>query len=115
MGSLALITTVVVLSAIGGGSAVEYSVTNTAENTPGGAKFNTDIGADYSRQTLDAATNFIWDLFQQTNPVDRKSVDRVSMFVDDMDGVAYASNNEIHVSARYIYPCTFQSNVVSLK
>ncbi|KAG6406618.1 hypothetical protein SASPL_134224 [Salvia splendens] len=103
MGCLAMITTLVVLSAIGGGSAVEYSVTNNAENTPGGAKFNTDIGADYSRQTLEAATNFIWDLFQQTNPADRKPVDRVGLFIDDdMDGVAYASNNEIHVSARYI-------------
>ncbi|XP_057788198.1 uncharacterized protein LOC131005313 [Salvia miltiorrhiza] len=105
MASLALITlsSLVILSAIGGGSALEYTVTNTAENTPGGAKFNTDVGAQYSRETLDAATNFIWGIFQQTNPADRKSVARVSLFIDDMDGVAYAnSNNEIHVSARYI-------------
>lgn len=100
--ALITISSLVILSAFGGGSAVEYTVTNTAENTPGGAKFNTDIGAEYSLQTLDAATNFIWGIFQQSNPSDRKSVDRVPLFIDDMDGVAYASNDQIHVSARYI-------------
>ena len=29
-------------------------------------------------------------------------MEAVSLFIDDMDGVAYASNDEIHVSARYI-------------
>ncbi|XP_042008503.1 uncharacterized protein LOC121757084 [Salvia splendens] len=108
MGSLALITTLLILSVIGGGSAVEYSVTNTAENTPGGTKFNNVIGAEYSQQTLAAASDFIWGIFQQTNPADRKSFDRVSLFIDVFDEVefkdapAYASNNEIHVSARHI-------------
>ncbi|XP_004229500.1 uncharacterized protein [Solanum lycopersicum] len=82
--------------------AVDYFVTNTAANTPGGARFDRDIGAQYSQQTLVAATSFIWNIFQQNSPADRKDVPKVNMFVDDMDGVAYASNNEIHVSARYI-------------
>ncbi|KAJ8572401.1 hypothetical protein K7X08_008912 [Anisodus acutangulus] len=82
--------------------AVDYSVTNTAANTPGGARFDRDIGAEYSKQTLAVAATFIWNTFQQNSPADRKDVQKVSMFVDDMDGVAYASNNEIHVSARYI-------------
>ncbi|KAI3445933.1 hypothetical protein Pfo_002598 [Paulownia fortunei] len=99
---LIMLSSLAILSAIGGCFAVEYSVTNTAENTPGGARFNTDIGGQYSRETLEAATAFIWGVFQQNNPADRKNVDRVSLFIDDMDGVAYASNNEIHVSARYI-------------
>lgn len=81
--------------------AVDYFVTNTAANTPGGARFDRDIGAQYSQQTLVAATSFIWNIFQQNSPADRKDVPKVNMFVDDMDGVAYASNNEIHVSARY--------------
>ncbi|KAL1534556.1 hypothetical protein AAHA92_30723 [Salvia divinorum] len=105
MGSLALITALVILSAIGGSSAVEYSVTNNAENTPGGDKFNTDVGAEYSQQTLDAATSFIWGIFQQTNPDDRKSVDRVSLFIDEntpYDVPAYTSSNEIHVRAKHI-------------
>nr|POE98915.1 basic secretory protease [Quercus suber]POE98916.1 basic secretory protease [Quercus suber] len=82
--------------------AVEYVVTNTAGNTPGGVRFNNEIGSEYSKQTLISATNFIWSLFQQNNAADRKKVPKVSLFVDDRDGVAFASNNEIHVSARYI-------------
>ncbi|KAL7156877.1 hypothetical protein ABFS83_02G038900 [Erythranthe nasuta] len=89
-------------SAIQLSSAMEYSVTNTAADTPGSAKFETDIGGEYSLETLDAATTFIWGIFQQDNPSDRKSIDRVNLFIDDMDGVAYAINDEIHVSARYI-------------
>jgi hypothetical protein len=41
-------------------------------------------------------------VFQQNTPADRKTVQKVSLFVDDMDGVAYTSNNEIHLSARYV-------------
>ncbi|XP_016452977.1 uncharacterized protein LOC107777464 [Nicotiana tabacum] len=81
---------------------VDYAGTNRAANTPGGVRFNRDIGAQYSKQTLAAAASFIWKIFQQNSPADRKNVQKVSMFVDDMGGVAYTSNNEIHVSARYI-------------
>lgn len=82
--------------------AVEYHVTNRAAGTAGGSKFDTQIGASYSLQVLDASTNFIWQTFRQAAAGDRKDVGRVDMFVDDMDGVAYAINAEIHVSARYI-------------
>ncbi|KAJ0077024.1 hypothetical protein Patl1_35398 [Pistacia atlantica] len=82
--------------------AVDYTVTNTAGTTTGGARFGSQIGADYSRQTLASVTDFIWRIFQQNNAADRKSVEKVSLFIDNMDGVAYASNNEIHVSANYI-------------
>uniref|UniRef100_A0A2N9HJI0 Plant basic secretory protein (BSP) family protein n=1 Tax=Fagus sylvatica TaxID=28930 RepID=A0A2N9HJI0_FAGSY len=93
---------VTLLAIIQGIHAVEYVVTNNAGNTPGGVRFNNDIGSDYSKQTLISAADFIWRLFQQNNDADRKNVPKVSLFIDDMDGVAYASNNEIHVSARYI-------------
>ncbi|KAH0727388.1 hypothetical protein KY284_003253 [Solanum tuberosum] len=83
-------------------NAVDYTVTNRAANTPGGARFNRDIGAQYSKQTLAAATSFIWNTFQQNSPADRKNVQKINMYVDDIGGVAYTSGNEIHVSARYI-------------
>ncbi|KAL3538836.1 hypothetical protein ACH5RR_002202 [Cinchona calisaya] len=95
-------TLILILTAMQGIHAVDYTVTNTASSTPGGARFDSEIGAQYSLQTLDAATNFIWTLFQQSDPADRKDVQKVSLFIDDMDGVAYTSNDEIHVSARYI-------------
>jgi hypothetical protein len=69
---------------------------------PGGVRFRDQIGAQYATQTLDSATQFIWKVFQQNTPADRKTVQKVSPFVDDMDGVAYTSNNEIHLSARYV-------------
>ncbi|XP_044507842.1 uncharacterized protein LOC123227204 [Mangifera indica] len=90
------------LAAMQGCQAVDYTVTNTAGTTAGGARFDREIGIDYSRQTLASATDFIWRIFQQNTAADRKNVEKVSLFIDDMDGVAYARNNEIHVSAKYI-------------
>ncbi|XP_031262265.1 uncharacterized protein LOC116120458 [Pistacia vera] len=90
------------LAAMQGCHAVDYAVTNTAITTAGGARFDKQIGADYSKQTLVSATNFIWRILQQNNAADRKNVKKVSLFIDSMDGVAYASNNEIHFSANYI-------------
>ncbi|KAG2704617.1 hypothetical protein I3760_05G012400 [Carya illinoinensis] len=97
-----MVSFLVILAAIQGIYAVDYTVTNTVGNTPSGSRFNKDIGSAYSRQTLVSATNFILRIFQQNNAADRKNVQKVSLFIDDMGGVAYASNNEIHVSARYI-------------
>ncbi|CAK7330011.1 unnamed protein product [Dovyalis caffra] len=79
-----------------------YTVTNNAIATAGGARFTSDIGVDYSKQILACAAAFIWRIFQQTNPADRKNVQRVDLFIEDMDGVAYADNNEIHVSSNYM-------------
>ncbi|GMP38430.1 hypothetical protein CsSME_00009679 [Camellia sinensis var. sinensis] len=82
--------------------AVEFSVTNNVPTTPGGIRFANEIGLDYTKQTLISATNFIWSTFQENTDADRKNVAQVSLFIDTMGGVAYTSNNEIHVSANYI-------------
>ena len=82
--------------------AVDYTVTNNAGSSDGAVRFNNDIGADYSLQTLASAADFIWRVFQQSADADRKSVDKVSLFIDNMDGVAYATGGEIHVSDSYI-------------
>ncbi|XP_021753418.1 uncharacterized protein LOC110718815 [Chenopodium quinoa] len=84
-------------------AAVTYSVTNSAANTPGGTRFNNEVGTAYARQTLSSATDFIWRTFQQTNPADRKSnVQQVSLIVESMQGVAYTINDQIHLSANYV-------------
>ncbi|CAK8573893.1 unnamed protein product [Lathyrus sativus] len=92
------------LAIINGIQAVEYTVTNTALSTPGGMRFRDQIGDQYATQTLDSATQFIWKIFQEDNPGDIRNVQRVSLFVDDMDGIAYTNtnSNEIHVGARYL-------------
>ncbi|KAE8008045.1 hypothetical protein FH972_004593 [Carpinus fangiana] len=92
----------VTLAAIGGIHGVDYVVTNTARNTSGGIRFDKDIECLYGKQALISATKFIWRLFRENDCADKKNVQKVSLFIDDMDGVAYASDNEIHVSARYI-------------
>ncbi|XP_027157839.1 uncharacterized protein LOC113759460 [Coffea eugenioides] len=99
LSSLAVILLVAVIQ---GTNAVKYTVTNTAASTPGGARFRRDIGVQYSKQTLNSATNFIWRIFQENTWADRKNVQKVDMFVDDINGVAYTISNQIHVSARYI-------------
>jgi hypothetical protein len=96
------VLSLLVLLAINAVSAVDYTVTNRASATAGGARFTRDIGVDYSKQTLASATDFIWRTFQQSNAADRKNVQTVNLFIDVMGGVAYATNNEIHVSNDYI-------------
>lgn len=81
--------------------AVEYSIINNATGTAGGTRFQNEIGFPYTRQTLQAASSFIWQTFKQ-GEADRKRVDRVTTIIETMGGVAYAINNEIHVSANYI-------------
>ncbi|KAM0036050.1 hypothetical protein Hdeb2414_s0014g00421701 [Helianthus debilis subsp. tardiflorus] len=81
-------------------TAVDYTVANRAAATPGGVKFTNNIGVGYTKQTLFSDKKFIWATFRQNTRRDIKNVARVSVVIDDMDGVAYASNNEIHVSAK---------------
>ncbi|KNA12593.1 hypothetical protein SOVF_124460 isoform A [Spinacia oleracea] len=103
MSPFVILTSFLLLLLATGVTAVTYSVTNTATNTAGGTRFNNEVGSDYARQTLSSATDFIWNTFQQTNPADRKStIQQVSLTVETMDGVAYTSNDQIHLSANYV-------------
>ncbi|KAJ4837473.1 hypothetical protein Tsubulata_013186 [Turnera subulata] len=99
---LPLLAMIFLASTIQGGLAEDYNIINNATSTAGGARFDRDIGPDYTRQTASCATEFIWRVFQQTNSTDRKNVQKVSIFIDIMDFVAYADNNEIHVGNNYI-------------
>ncbi|XP_028781188.1 uncharacterized protein LOC114737430 [Neltuma alba] len=81
---------------------VEFVVTNNAETTPGGTRFNNELGADYTKQTMDAATNFIWNIFQQNTDADRKNVATVTLTVENREGIAATSGDVIHVGADYI-------------
>ncbi|KAK7829697.1 hypothetical protein CFP56_028951 [Quercus suber] len=71
--------------------AVEYVVTKNAGNAAGGVRFHNEIGSEYSKQiNFDFCHKF--------------HMEAVSLFINDMDGIAYASNNEINVSAR-VFKC----------
>ncbi|XP_077216199.1 uncharacterized protein LOC143850819 [Tasmannia lanceolata] len=98
------ISSLLALASLQGIHAVDYDVTNNAIGTAGGTRFENEIGAAYSKQILEMASAFIWQTFGQAEG-DRKSVQHVSMIVESFTNtqiVAYASNNEIHVSAEAI-------------
>ncbi|TXG64194.1 hypothetical protein EZV62_011188 [Acer yangbiense] len=107
-----LVISLVTLSALHGMiihvEAVDYVVTNQAETAPGGIIFNNQIGAGYAQQTMDAATQLIWGLFQQATAADRKDITQVSLLIvenvviNGQSVPAARSNNQIQVNAGYL-------------
>lgn len=92
-------------------------VSNNVGASVGGARFDKEIGAEYAKQTLINAMDFIHRLFQQNNDAaDTKSVQKVSVIVENIDGVAFASNNNIHISAGYIerYPQDIKKEITGV-
>ncbi|KAL1317092.1 hypothetical protein HN51_069199 [Arachis hypogaea] len=86
-----------------GTKAVDYAVSNNAESSVGSRRFEKEVGSGYAKQTLSDAADFIHKLFHKQNTdYDVKNVQKVTMVVENIDGVAYADNNAIHVSAGYI-------------
>ncbi|KAG7583883.1 protein family basic secretory protein [Arabidopsis suecica] len=86
-------------------NAVDFSVVDTTGDSPGGRKFRGEIGGtSYGEQTLRSATDFVWGLFQQTNPSDRRDVKMITLFMENGNGVAYNSNSgkEIHFNGGYL-------------
>ncbi|GMI83688.1 hypothetical protein like AT2G15220 [Hibiscus trionum] len=82
--------------------AVEYVINYSSGNSSGGVRFKKEIGVANTLKTMSSATNFIWDIFQQNNPSNRKNVTKVTLFIENSDGVAFTVNNEIHVNANYL-------------
>jgi hypothetical protein len=82
--------------------AINYVVSNNAGASIGAARFDKEIGGAYAKQTLSSAAEFIQKLFQQNNSADIKTVEEVSVVIENIDGLAFASNDIIHLSAGYI-------------
>ncbi|KAK8624912.1 hypothetical protein V6N13_089798 [Hibiscus sabdariffa] len=83
-------------------AAVEFVLDYASDNSSGGLRFKNEIGVANSLQTMSSATNFIWKIFKQNNPSDRKNVTKVTLFIENSDGVAFTVSNEIHVNANYL-------------
>ncbi|CAL4917298.1 unnamed protein product [Urochloa decumbens] len=98
------VTTVASLLALAMATAgpVTFDATNTASNTPGGRRFDQAVGLDYAKRVLSDASTFIWSTFNQRSAATRKPVDKVTLVVEDIDGVAFTSANGIDLSARYV-------------
>ncbi|KAL8541502.1 hypothetical protein ACS0TY_002680 [Phlomoides rotata] len=53
---------------------VKYKVTNNAGNTPGGERFNTEIGIPFTLKTAEKINAFIWKLFKQDTAAKRRKL-----------------------------------------
>ncbi|KAK7280309.1 hypothetical protein RJT34_25372 [Clitoria ternatea] len=104
---------VLALAALYSTEAMDFAVSNNAGNSIGAARFDKEIGADYAKQTLTSSYQFIHSLFEHSNV---RSVQNVNMVVEIIDGVTFASNNTIHVSAEYIetYPTDVKKEITGL-
>ncbi|KAL5788180.1 hypothetical protein ACOSP7_005129 [Xanthoceras sorbifolium] len=91
------------MAAIAQIQAVQYQVINNATGTPGGARFQNEIGIPYGQLTLQLASEFIWQTFQQGKD-DRRNYDQVTMTVDNYTDSApdFTLFNSILVSSDYI-------------
>ncbi|KAI3707985.1 hypothetical protein L2E82_36968 [Cichorium intybus] len=86
-------------------SAVDYQVTNCVADTPGGIRFNNEIGIPFTKQLMGTVNDFIWTtVFQQNNPDDRKPVDTVNLYIVELEvdeGVTWGNNN-INISSSFL-------------
>ncbi|KAL1200965.1 Basic secretory protease [Cardamine amara subsp. amara] len=84
-------------------NAVDFSVVDNTGDSAGGKKFREEVGGvEYGIQSLRAATEFTWRLFQQNNPSDRRTTSKISMVMENGDGTAYSSQDVIHFNAGYL-------------
>ncbi|XP_042012015.1 uncharacterized protein LOC121760404 [Salvia splendens] len=90
--------------------AVRLGATNNASSTPGGQRFDRDIGIPYTIKTMPEIANFIWKLFQQPTEGDRRHYpdDVVNVIIQDLqDGaLGETGDNNVYMSAKGIetYP-----------
>ncbi|XP_021294672.1 uncharacterized protein LOC110424434 [Herrania umbratica] len=95
------------LATLHGMDAVDYAVTNQAATTPGGIVFDNQLGVEYTRQHMELASEFIWNLFQQNDPRADKKNYILSVSLDVVDTLppqtpAVTSGNMIQVSDKHI-------------
>jgi opacity protein-like surface antigen len=90
------------LAAAATAGAVTFEVINNATTTPGGQRFDRDYGVSYAAQVLSDASCFIWAVFNQKSPADRRPVDHVTLVVNAVDGIAYTAGSTIVLNAGYV-------------
>ncbi|KAK4437936.1 Basic secretory protease [Sesamum alatum] len=84
-------------------SAVEYDAVNAAPETPGGHRFDAEIGIPYTKSIMKTINYFISDILQQYSEPDRKNVQVVKLFIHQFDGAEAITYGEmINVSAIYL-------------
>lgn len=83
MGKYSFFSLSVILAIITLSHAAEYAVVNHALGTPGGERFDNEIGAEYAKAAMAAASDFILNTtFQETSDSDRKNITSVTLYIN---------------------------------
>ncbi|XP_074336665.1 uncharacterized protein LOC141673829 [Apium graveolens] len=93
------------IAIIRGVVSIDYNVTDVVSGTPGGIRFEKEIGVDYSIQEMGTINQFIYTLFdQQNNPNDRRPQNFVQLYIDVHadEAAAVTSGNIINMSSIFI-------------
>ncbi|KAL1534554.1 hypothetical protein AAHA92_30721 [Salvia divinorum] len=80
--------------------AAKIIVTNDASTTPGGIRFDREIGAAFTIATEQSIIEFIWKLFRQNTAADRKNVPVLNVVLKriDDDTLAETGGDNIYVN-----------------
>ncbi|KAK6159291.1 hypothetical protein DH2020_006605 [Rehmannia glutinosa] len=81
--------------------AVEYTVTNTVPDTPGGSRFDAEIGVQYTINTVKTINQFIWKVFKQNSDAQRKHVPVLTVNITELNDGALGETggDTIYISA----------------
>lgn len=83
--------------------AINYNVINNAKDKPGGQRFEREIGVPYTKQIMGTINNFIYKMFQQNSPGDRRHQDEVNVTITEYNGAeAITMGNVVNVSSLYL-------------
>lgn len=80
-------------------AATTFEVNNNVPDTPGGQRFNNELGVENMRKVLSDAASFIQGQFSLSTP---KDIATATLTLESFDGVANTVGSEIHLSADYI-------------
>ncbi|KAK2985829.1 hypothetical protein RJ640_018695 [Escallonia rubra] len=100
-----LLSLLLALAALQSTYGVEYEVQNDTPETLGGVRFDREIGIPFTKRIMGTINKFIWRVFEQPTPDDRKLVRLVKVVIAQYTGVAAYVNiniNLINVSAVYL-------------
>ncbi|KAL1539826.1 hypothetical protein AAHA92_24262 [Salvia divinorum] len=109
--NLSLPCLLIALSLLQGTLAIRFAAVNNASSTPGGQRFDRDIGIAYTLKTMPGIASFIWKTFGQPSEGDRRHYypkDEVTTIIQDLqDGaLGETGDNNVYMSAKGIetYP-----------
>lgn len=90
----------VLLATTAPAAATTFEVNNNVPDSPGGQRFNNELGVENMRQVLSNAASYIQAAFSLSAP---KDIPTVTLVVESIPGgVAATGGSTIHLSAEYI-------------